>query len=409
MKKIVSFVVAAVLSISLVMCFAEAPEFSDVPLEHWAYSEISELTANGIVNGMGDGTFAPDSPVTREQFIKLLVLSAGFDVFDMEYFTSSDINNPQIFAFADVGEFVREHSGILDWSGDWSAPYVYTAVMNGIVKYIDYTPIHIETDYTAKDVFYFNPQQPLNRDETARYISRALEFINGAQLNFADSTSIEYKDDVAKNVQAGILKGFEDNTFRPQNFTTRAEMAVIMFRVLNHAKSNPIHKKTFEKVIAHITNVGNNMIYANEITPYLMSKSEWDNYQDGDKITVNNDEYFVVEHYAADDYFEGFKVLFNRDGGFAMEVRPHDESNYALYAAVGGSSRIYRETGKNFEYEMSNDFYYFDYDGQGGANWFEYSDKAAFIDKCAVFEEYGYPSVTLQIVNGKVMFAYTIG
>ncbi|NEP19168.1 MAG: FAD-dependent oxidoreductase [Leptolyngbya sp. SIO4C1] len=44
------------------------PSFSDVkPGEHWAYSNIETLKAQGMVAGMRDGRFAPNAPMTREQ------------------------------------------------------------------------------------------------------------------------------------------------------------------------------------------------------------------------------------------------------------------------------------------------------------------------------------------------------
>ena len=56
-----------------------ATAFSDVPAEHWASYYISTLADQKIVNGMGDGTFAPDANVTYEQAIKMLVVALGFE------------------------------------------------------------------------------------------------------------------------------------------------------------------------------------------------------------------------------------------------------------------------------------------------------------------------------------------
>ncbi len=56
-----------------------ATAFTDVPAEHWASYYISTLADQKIVNGMGDGTFAPDANVTYEQAIKMLVVALGFE------------------------------------------------------------------------------------------------------------------------------------------------------------------------------------------------------------------------------------------------------------------------------------------------------------------------------------------
>ncbi len=55
-------------------------EFTDVPTDHWASMYISRAVAFGIVNGMGDGTFAPDEYVTYQQAMKMIVCALGYGV-----------------------------------------------------------------------------------------------------------------------------------------------------------------------------------------------------------------------------------------------------------------------------------------------------------------------------------------
>lgn len=52
--------------------------FTDVAAAHWASGYIKVAAAAGIINGMGDGTFAPDNPVTYEQAVKMLVCALGY-------------------------------------------------------------------------------------------------------------------------------------------------------------------------------------------------------------------------------------------------------------------------------------------------------------------------------------------
>ena len=46
--------------------------FADVDENHWANGYISTAVSLGIVNGMGDGTFAPKATVTRAQSAKVV-------------------------------------------------------------------------------------------------------------------------------------------------------------------------------------------------------------------------------------------------------------------------------------------------------------------------------------------------
>ncbi len=60
--------------------FSEGEEFIDLPYTHWAYNAVAHAKSNGIVNGMGDGTFAPNHSVTNAQAIKMIVAMLGYSV-----------------------------------------------------------------------------------------------------------------------------------------------------------------------------------------------------------------------------------------------------------------------------------------------------------------------------------------
>lgn len=56
-----------------------ATVFTDVPADNWASGYINEAQARGIIDGMGDGTFAPNAEVTYEQVVKMLVCALGYE------------------------------------------------------------------------------------------------------------------------------------------------------------------------------------------------------------------------------------------------------------------------------------------------------------------------------------------
>ena len=55
-----------------------ATQFTDVAADHWATGYINLATQQGIIAGMGDGTFAPEDPVTFEQAVKMIVAALGY-------------------------------------------------------------------------------------------------------------------------------------------------------------------------------------------------------------------------------------------------------------------------------------------------------------------------------------------
>ncbi|MDP4133902.1 MAG: S-layer homology domain-containing protein, partial [Bacillota bacterium] len=52
--------------------------FTDVPSTHWAAGYINYCASFGIINGVGNGKFDPDSPVTYEQIAKMIVAMLGY-------------------------------------------------------------------------------------------------------------------------------------------------------------------------------------------------------------------------------------------------------------------------------------------------------------------------------------------
>lgn len=57
---------------------AEKSIFTDVAPEHWAANNIVTAYKQGIINGMGDGTFAPEANVNYEQAVKMVVCALGY-------------------------------------------------------------------------------------------------------------------------------------------------------------------------------------------------------------------------------------------------------------------------------------------------------------------------------------------
>ncbi len=54
--------------------------FTDVPASHWAYANIAAAYQLGIINGTSETTFEPDKTVTYEQAVKMVVAALGYTV-----------------------------------------------------------------------------------------------------------------------------------------------------------------------------------------------------------------------------------------------------------------------------------------------------------------------------------------
>lgn len=54
-------------------------DFVDVPKTHWAYKYISFAKSMGLVNGVGDNRFEPDSEIITQDMLKIIVIALGYD------------------------------------------------------------------------------------------------------------------------------------------------------------------------------------------------------------------------------------------------------------------------------------------------------------------------------------------
>ncbi|GIP30807.1 S-layer homology domain-containing protein [Paenibacillus sp. J2TS4] len=108
-----------------------------------------------------------------------------------------------------------------DIAGYWAENYIRSAAAKGIVSgYPDGT---------------FKPNNPVTRAEFTVMLAGNLKLEGqGAALAFTDNDQIGRwaKQAVAQAVEAGIIDGYNDGSFRPNNRITRVEMAAMIARVL---------------------------------------------------------------------------------------------------------------------------------------------------------------------------------
>ncbi len=171
-----------------------ATVFSDIEAYTWAKTAILGLHNLKIISGTGDGLFEPERNITREEFLKMLVLVKGYQI------TTGSCQYQDVDPDA------------------WYAPYIYTSAEQKIVNGI--------SDYL------FGIGEAITRQDAAVFIWRA----SGApgakyESNFTDKDSIdEYAKTAIGWMQSqSFISGYDDKSFRPQNSISRAEAAKILY------------------------------------------------------------------------------------------------------------------------------------------------------------------------------------
>ncbi len=165
----------------------------------WAKDAVEILAGQGIVKGTLNG-FEPQRPITRAEFMSMIVKSLNYDVKPSTKMVFSDVDK-----------------------SEWYVDVVECGHENNIV--------------TGDPDGRFRPNDSISRNEIAVILSR-LEKINnieGYDLAMSDNASIP--EWAIKGVKFAakekLMSGYEDNTFRGSKPMTRAEVAVVIYRYLN--------------------------------------------------------------------------------------------------------------------------------------------------------------------------------
>ena len=172
--------------------------YSDIA-SNWAAEDINLLADLGVVTGKPDGTFRPDSQITRAEIVAILV-------------RLYDLNSDDMVLFDDT----KDH---------WASGYISIAASLGYVNGFD-----------AK---HFGPDDQLTREQMAVMTARIAELqedtSGGNPVPFTDKDRISSwaLSAVTSVFQNGVISGYPDGTFRPSAKITRAEACHMIVNLIN--------------------------------------------------------------------------------------------------------------------------------------------------------------------------------
>lgn len=206
-QRILSALLALCIVFSLVpTALAEkADDFTDVSRSDWYYQFVDYVTSKGYFNGTSETTFAPAENMTRAMFVTVLFRFDG---------AKGDRSQS---AFTDVAP------------GEWYTDAINWAAANRIVDGVG----------DGK----FAPNDPITRAQMCTMIERYLALYKktwkvtlpetGSVSVMVDENAIPaYALAAVKQCQRhGLVNGFEDGTFRPNELSTRAQVAAVIYRM----------------------------------------------------------------------------------------------------------------------------------------------------------------------------------
>lgn len=178
-------------------------KFTDID-DYWAADYVDFLYNADITTGYSDGTFRPNQNISRAQFAVMLYRYLKLDANKYE-----SVSLP----FADLGQIPA-----------YALPAAKALYSEGII-----------TGSEKNGKLYFNPDSSLTRAQAAAMIGRTqAKGYAEAELTFTDNGKIPaYAAPYIRTMTAqGVISGYSDGSFKPNNNITRGQMAKILYNLM---------------------------------------------------------------------------------------------------------------------------------------------------------------------------------
>lgn len=209
MKKIAAVVISLLL---LMPAAAHASSFTDVPSDNWAEPAVTFLADKGVISGYSDGTFRPNKPMTRAEFIHI--------------FHTLLPNEGQVAAKLDYG----------DVNGHWAADD-FKAVL-GLGS-------RVFADHYYKGVAYLAPDKQVTRWDLAMLVGSlvpAIDYSGNADLLKALAA---YKDIKIRTVTASDTHSL----YSPAILTWKVDGEATFSGELERMKANYVYSVIRQNVM----------------------------------------------------------------------------------------------------------------------------------------------------------------
>jgi len=253
-KQVGRFALVATLAASTFLAAegVDAASYSDVSVDHWAYSNIQQASEQGLMQGYPGGTFNPEGNVTRAEFLTVLIRTVNSDARVAEPFT--DVANDY-----------------------WGKDAIEKAIALGFIN---------PADYGKK----FNPDRVLTREEIAEWLTNGLQHqheaykaiektLEGSAQTLLPVTEFyrngikkELYGDVGIMIGTGLMTGDQYSAFNPKKNATRAEVATMILRYQAIAKKQANDFNTMNEII-EMSETGSNLESATGFT-YLRGSTK---------------------------------------------------------------------------------------------------------------------------------------
>ncbi|MCD1260298.1 S-layer homology domain-containing protein [Paenibacillus athensensis] len=199
--------------------------FPDIQSNYWGLKHISKLALEGIIQGYEDGSYRAENSVSQQEVLVMAIRMMGLED------AAQSMTATTVFPdFLMVDDYARN--------------YVALAREKGLISYEE-EKARAQND-TSKTKW---GQRKATREWVAEIVIRAIgqqslaNTLGSQPTSFTDNNTISYSalGYVNAAVSLNVVNGFEDGTFQPMGFVTRAQMAAFLSRSQNNLAALPQH------------------------------------------------------------------------------------------------------------------------------------------------------------------------
>lgn len=290
LRRILLIFAAAVLLCTAVC----AGDYKDIADTHWASEQIAYLSDE--ITGYPDGTFQPDKTVTRAEFVSLLARIAF----------PEELKNETGSTWWEPAFRVCEANNLLSGTYGYNEPMSRGEIAR-ILGFLcrDWGGVNVRADASEQFVINWNEQR--------------MELPTWKTL-FSDTQGMD-EDRYRVCANQGLMMGYPDGTFKPENGVTRAEAAVILARLKAQLA---LRKDGYD----YVCTVGSNWLItqtkASEASLYLMNPLTGEKTPLGFSFRTKTDELTGWRLFSGSDgtYVWGEAGLYKREGDTLRTIYP---------------------------------------------------------------------------------------
>ena len=178
-----------------------ATGFSDVPASNWASGYVGTAAKLGIVNGVGNGQFAPDAPVKYEEAITMLVRALGYE-------EAAKQKGGYPYGYL----IVANENGLLDAvkGGTQGAPATRGTVAQLVDNALE-IPLMIQVGYGTNTKWVVSGSKEHGDEAEERYLldDMGFESVKGRVISVTPKTNKLTVEQDKKNVTLKVTEGFD--------------------------------------------------------------------------------------------------------------------------------------------------------------------------------------------------------